>query len=55
MSDRLVTQYNIEFYYKLNKNTHEDIIDAGTKLWDYKFFEKTDMLVYLRNYHQKPY
>lgn len=53
ISERLFEQYNLEFFYKLNKNTKEEVLynaltyNTGSDV--------SDLVIYLRNYHQKPY
>lgn len=56
LSDRVIDTSNVEFFYKLNK-------DLGLEFADYTNFSfdlleedsDDDFLLYLRNYHQKPY
>ena len=52
VSANVISQYNLEFFYKLNKVTPTL---AVTSHLDEFCAENTDFLVYLRNYHQKPY
>lgn len=52
ISDRVVTQYSLEFFYKLNKFTPK--LAVTSNLLEF-CLENNDFLIYLRNYHQKPY
>jgi len=53
---RVINDTNLELFYKLNK-------DLEDEFWDYGYFlnhysvneEEEDFLIYLRNYHKKPY
>lgn len=51
VSGRVIEATAVEFFYKLNKKFNNHLIE------DFAFIEEevTDFLIYLRNYHQKPY
>lgn len=51
VSERVLEAASVEFFYKLNKKTDEALIDDFAINID----EEEDLLIYLRNYHQKPY
>jgi len=55
VSERLLSNYNLEFFYKLNKFTKEDLIFISNNYELNLETESDEFLVYLRNYHQKPY
>ena len=53
---RVINDTNLELFYKLNKDTEEGLADFGYYLNHYSVLEEEeDFLIYLRNYHQKPY
>jgi len=52
VSNSVISQYNLEFFYKLNKFT--PALAATDRLSEF-CAENSDFLIYLRNYHQKPY
>lgn len=51
VSARVIEATAVEFFYKLNKKFNNHLAE------DFAFIEEevTDFLIYLRNYHQKPY
>jgi len=55
VSQRVIDSTNIEFFYKLNKYTKEDITQGKFGYFEDTFDDSDDFLIYLRNYHQKPY
>lgn len=55
VSERLLSNYNLEFFYKLNKFTKEDLTFISNNYELNLETESDEFLVYLRNYHQKPY
>ncbi len=55
LSQRVIEVSNVEFFYKLNKDFKREILGGLENYFDDYFEESDDLLIYLRNYHQKPY
>lgn len=55
VSQRVIETTNVEFFYKLNKYTKVDLTTGNFDYFDESFDDSDDFLIYLRNYHQKPY
>lgn len=55
LSDRVIDTANVEFFYKLNKDLTLEFEDYNNSLFDLIEEDEDDFLLYLRNYHQKPY
>lgn len=51
VSIRIVESTSVEFFYKLNKKKNWNLIEDFNQADSYN----EDFLIYLRNYHQKPY
>lgn len=55
LSERVIIATNLELFYKLNKRLKDEVIYLS-KNYDSTSYElEPDLLIYLRNYHQKPY
>lgn len=56
LSDRVIDTSNVEFFYKLNKDLGLEFEDYTNLSFDLiEEDDDDDFLLYLRNYHQKPY
>lgn len=55
LSQRVIETTNVEFFYKLNKYTKGDLLSEMPDYFDDAFDDSNDLIIYLRNYHQKPY
>ncbi len=55
ISKRVVETTNIDFFYKLNKHSKNALISKNLDYFSTKFSNSNDFIIYLRNYHQKPY
>lgn len=55
ITDRLFSQHNVEFFYKLNKKADEELQILLKNNCDYVSNYSKKLTIYLRNYHQKPY
>lgn len=51
VSTRVIEAASVDFFYKLNKKKNRFLIDD----FDATVNNEPDLLIYLRNYHQKPY
>lgn len=51
ITTRVIEATAVEFFYKLNKKFNRYLAETFTTADDHD----TDFLVYLRNFHQKPY
>lgn len=51
VSTRVIESTSVEFFYKLNKKKNKFLIED----FDITENNEPDLLIYLRNYHQKPY
>lgn len=51
VSTRVIEATAVEFFYKLNKKFNHHLVEDFAPIDE----EVTDFLIYLRNYHQKPY
>lgn len=55
ISERVLSQYNLEFFYKLNKALKFDLSDISIKNNLIEQENSEVFTLYLRNFHQKPY
>lgn len=55
LSERVIIATNLEFFYKLNKKLNEEFFGLVAGVDAPNFEPLSDFLIYLRNYHQKPY
>lgn len=56
VSERVIETTDVEFFYKHNKDLRRELLVCKPyDLQELIFDENDDLLVYLRNYHQKPY
>lgn len=55
ISDRVVSQYNVEFFYKLNKHFRRDFFDLSRNFYKVEDSYLDNFFIYARNFHQKPY
>lgn len=51
VSTRVIEATSVDFFYKLNKKRNSQLWEDFETVDEYQ----TDFLIYLRNYHQKPY
>lgn len=51
VSTRVIEAASVDFFYKLNKKKNKFLIED----FDITENNEPDLLIYLRNYHQKPY
>lgn len=54
LTTKVLNNYNVEFFYKLNKKTKQSNIEESYN-FSYGFEEESPLFIYSRNYHQKPY
>lgn len=55
LTDRVVKRNNLEFFYKLNKHTSEDLLLNSNENVLKQAYASNKFKIYLRNFHQKPY
>lgn len=55
LTDRVISKNNLEFFYKLNKHTSEDLLLSANSNILKSNILLNKFKVYLRNFHQKPY
>lgn len=55
VSERVIIATNLELFYKMNKRLKEEIVSLSKDYQSTSYELEPDLLIYLRNYHQKPY
>jgi len=55
ISQRVIETANVEFFYKHSKDTKAQLLHCTVMSNEEIFDSDEDLLIYLRNYHQKPY
>lgn len=55
LTERVISQYNLEFFYKLNKNSKDDLLHLSDDFSAQRWELNSSFTLYLRNFHQKPF